>query len=252
LRALLLWRRGRERLKTLSVRSLPDRARETAATDDRRPLTLEGIGKRWPGADANVLEDVHLVVQPGSTVFVGGPNGAGKTTLLRIAAGLLLPDRGSVRLGPLHAEADRTSFQRRVGFLSAASAGLYARLTVRDHLRFWSRIALLPRGLQAQRRTRTAEAFDLMPVADRRVDRLSMGQRQRVRLAAAFLHDPDVVLLDEPANSLDETGLSLLDAEVRRVSDEGRAALWCAPVTQRELISSHRCLTLDDGQLLEP
>ena len=234
----------------MSARSLPDLAHESATTDVRQPLVLEGIGKRWPGT-GDVLEDVDLVVHPSATVFVGGANGAGKTTLLRIAAGLLLPDRGSVRLGRFGAEADRTEFQRRIGFLSASSAGLYARLTVRDHLRLWSRLALLPRAARAQHRRRTAEAFDLMPLADRRVDRLSMGQRQRVRLAGAFLHDPDVVLLDEPANSLDEAGIALLEAEVARVRAERRAALWCAPPTQRDLLASQRILTLHAGQLSE-
>jgi ABC-type multidrug transport system ATPase subunit len=221
------------------------------ATAGREPLALEAITKRWAGAAANVLDGVEFVVQPGTTVFVGGANGAGKTTLLRIAGGLLLPDRGSVRLGPLDAEADRRSFQRRVGYLSAASAGLYARLTVRDHLRLWSRLALLPRGVRARHQTRTEEAFDLVALADRRVDRLSMGQRQRVRLAGAFLHDPDVVLLDEPANSLDEMGIEILGAELRRVQADGRAAVWCAPVAQRDLLPSARCLTLDGGRLVE-
>jgi ABC-2 type transport system ATP-binding protein len=234
----------------MSVRSLPSLAHESAAIHDREPLVLEGIVKRWPGAGP-VLEDVRLVVQPGTTVFVGGANGAGKTTLLRIAAALLLPDRGSVRVGRFGAEADRTEFQRRIGFLSAASTGLYARLTVSDHLRLWSRLALLPRAERALHRRRTAEAFDLMPLADRRVDRLSMGQRQRVRLAGAFLHDPDVVLLDEPANSLDEAGIALLDAEFARVRAERRAALWCAPPTQRDLLASQRTLTLNAGRLIE-
>jgi ABC-2 type transport system ATP-binding protein len=234
----------------VSARPLPAIARRTATTD-REPLALEGITKRWAGGRRNVLDEVDLVVRPGTTVFVGGANGAGKTTLLRIAAGLLLPDRGSVRLGHLDAEADRRSFQRRIGFLSAASAGLYARLAVRDHLRLWSRLALLPRGERARHQARTAEAFDLVALADRRVDRLSMGQRQRVRLAGAFLHDPEVVLLDEPANSLDEMGLAILAAELRRVQDDGRAAVWCAPVTQRELLPAARVLTLDGGRLVE-
>jgi ABC-type multidrug transport system ATPase subunit len=213
------------------------------------PLKLEGITKRWQRTADPVLDGVDLVVEPGTAVLVEGANGAGKTTLLRIGAGLIRPDTGRVQLGPLDPDTDRTAFQRRTGFLSAASAGLYARLTVRDHLRFWSRLALLSRDDRTRCCRRVSDALDLAPLADRRVDRLSMGQRQRVRLAATFLHDPDLVLLDEPANSLDEEGLAVLASEVDLVRRRGGAALWCAPSGAPRPIAFDRRMKVDSGQL---
>jgi heme ABC exporter ATP-binding subunit CcmA len=192
-------------------------------------LLLEGITKTWPGADRPVLDDVTLALEPGTVVHLSGPNGAGKTTLLRIAAGLIRPEAGTVRLGNLDVETNRTSVHRRIGFLAAASTGLYARLTVRDHLRFWSRLALMESAERAPAYDRVLDAFELLALADRRVDRLSMGQRQRVRLAGAVLHDPSVVMLDEPMTSLDETGTALLAAEVERLRHAGRAVVLCAP-----------------------
>jgi ABC-2 type transport system ATP-binding protein len=197
-------------------------------------LSLLGISKRWPGSDRAVLEDVTLVVEPGTAIRVGGANGAGKTTLVRIAAGLIRPEAGRVRLGPLDVETNRTAFQRRIGFLSASSTGLYARLTVRDHLRLWSRLALMSRAERAAACQRVLDALGLDALADRRVDRLSMGQRQRIRLAGAFLHDPQVVMLDEPTTSLDEDGVAVLVAEVERVRRVGGAAIWCAPSGEGE------------------
>jgi ABC-type multidrug transport system ATPase subunit len=213
-------------------------------------LSLVGVSKSWPGRDRAVLDDVSLTLQAGSAVRVGGANGAGKTTLLRIAAGLIRPEAGRIRLGVLDVEDDRTAFQRCVGFLSAASAGLYARLTVRDHLRLWSRLALLEGSARAASCERVLDALGLRPLADRRVDRLSMGQRQRVRLAGAFLHDPRVVMLDEPTTSLDDEGTGLLVAEVDRVRRAGGIALWCAPTTElgTSLDFDHR-LVLRDAQL---
>jgi ABC-2 type transport system ATP-binding protein len=217
---------------------------------DRLPLVLSGVTKRWPGADGPLLDQLDLLVRPGTAVEIAAPNGTGKTTLLRIAAGLIRPQGGSVRLGPLDVERDRTEFQRRVGFLSATSAGLYARLTVRDHLRFWSRLALLPRSDALNSCARVADALALRSLAEHRVDRLSMGQRQRVRLAGAFLHEPDVVLLDEPANSLDEDGMALLAAEVERIRQRGRAALWCAPTGGRSILAPDDRLTIASGRLV--
>ena len=192
-------------------------------------LALQGIEKRWPRVAAPVLAGVDLELPAGSLAFIGGPNGAGKTTLLRIAAGLFAADSGTVRLGGLDPARDRRAFQSRVGFLAAGTSSLYARLTVAAHLRLWSRLALLPRGRARRAMVVTAERFCLEELLDRRVDRLSMGQRQRVRLAMAFLHEPDVVLLDEPLTSLDDEGERLLVDALDELTRRGGAAVWCAP-----------------------
>jgi len=197
-----------------------------------------------------VLDGIDLAVAPGTGVAIIGANGAGKTTLLRIAAGLLAPERGSVHLGDLDAQANRTAYQRRVGFLSAASAGLYARLSVRAHLRFWSRLALMGGSEREHACGRVMHALALDELADRRVDRLSMGQRQRVRLAGAFVHDPAIVLLDEPGNSLDEEGLDLLAAEAGRVLERDGAVVWCAPSGDRLPVQVDVQLRLQAGQLV--
>jgi ABC-2 type transport system ATP-binding protein len=219
---------------------------------DRPSLRLHGITKRWPGAEHPVLNDVTVVLEPGSAVHLSGSNGVGKTTLLRIATGLIRPEAGSVRLGDLDVEADRTSFHRRIGFLAAASTGLYARLTVRDHLRFWSRVALMESAERTPACERALDAFELRGLADRRVDRLSMGQRQRVRLAGAVLHDPAVVLLDEPMTSLDEDGVALLAAEVGRLRGAGVGLVLCAPSGEAEgPVRFDRRLTLREGRLVE-
>src|SRR5207245_1771342 len=138
--------------------------------------------------------------------------------LLRILAGLFLPDAGTVSLDGLDPVRQRRAYQRRLGFLAAGQGALYARLTVKGHLAYWARLALLPARDRRLAVILALGQFDLLALAANRVDRLSTGQRQRVRLAMAFLHDPDVVLLDEPSNSLDEVGLDRL----RTVIDDCR------------------------------
>jgi ABC-type multidrug transport system ATPase subunit len=190
-------------------------------------LAVHDVSKRW--GPRQVLDGARLVVPPGRVAWLGGANGVGKTTLLRIAAGLICADRGSVSLHGLDVERDRREYQRRLGFLSAGNAGLYARLTTRQNLELWAGLAMIPRALRAEAATRAIERFEAKELADRRVDRVSMGQRQRVRLAMTFLHDPDVVLLDEPHTSLDDEGLALLGGALEDLRSRGGAAVWCSP-----------------------
>ena len=192
--------------------------------------------------------DVDLSVPRGALVSISGANGTGKTTLLRIAAGLIHPDSGEVTLDGLHPERDRRAFLGRLGFLSAGDRTLYARLSARRHLDLGARLALLPAGARAAAIERALGVFALDDFADRRVDRLSMGQRQRVRLAMTFVHDPALILLDEPANSLDQEGLEVL-AIPRAVRRRGGAAVWCAPDGIPTPMASDTALRLAEGRL---
>jgi ABC-2 type transport system ATP-binding protein len=224
--------------------------RKVAVEPVRDPvLDLAGILKRWPSQEAPVLDRVDLKLDPGSAAAIAGRNGAGKTTLLRIAAGLIGAESGSVKVCGLDVERDRTEFQRRIGFLAAGNSGLYARLKVEHHLELWSRLALVPRKQRAAAIEQALVAFDLEPLCGRRVDRLSMGQRQRLRLALAFVHEPALVLLDEPATSLDEDGIALLQRALDLLKGRGGAAVVCLPSGWEQILSIDRALVLDAGRL---
>jgi ABC-2 type transport system ATP-binding protein len=210
-------------------------------------LVMLSLHKTW--GDLKVLDDVELVLDAGTTTWIGGANGVGKTTLLRIAAGLICPDEGVVDLDGLHPRLDRARYQARVGFLSAGDRGLYARLNVRQHLELWARLSLLSRASRCATIERTIEQLELQELVDSRLDRLSMGQRQRVRIAMAFLHEPDLVLLDEPLSSLDERSAGLLRACLSDVARRGGAALWVSPTPPEEAVFD-RLLWLEGGRLV--
>jgi heme ABC exporter ATP-binding subunit CcmA len=210
-------------------------------------LSLRGVSKRW--GDLQVLDDVDLEVRRGERAWIGGRNGAGKTTLLRIAAGVILPDAGDVELDGLHSERDRRAFYSRLGFLAAGNTALYARLSVYDNLAFWAGIAFIPRRRRAETVRATIARFGLEELAKRRTDRLSMGQRQRVRLAGAFLHGPSVVLLDEPETSLDDEGLALVADTLDDHVSRGGAALICSPTRKRLGVPVDRGFVIDSGQV---
>jgi ABC-2 type transport system ATP-binding protein len=214
-------------------------------------LSLRAIAKRWRKDRPPVLDGVSLDVAPGTVVAVTGRNGAGKTTLLRIAAGLILADDGQVQLAGLDPQADRSAYQRRLGFLSAGNSGLYGRLRVEHHLRLWAGLAYVPPSNRSTAFARMGEAFALDELWGQRVDRLSMGQRQRVRLALAFLHHPELVLLDEPRTSLDAENAARVAAAVAEVSARGGAAVVCAPAPEDLGLPCDRHLEVCDGRLEE-
>jgi ABC-2 type transport system ATP-binding protein len=212
-------------------------------------LELEHLHHRWKGPKPPVLDDVSLTLEAGEVTWIGGRNGVGKTTLLRLAAGILLPQRGSVRIGPLTPSAKGGRYQRQIGFLSAGDRGLQARMRVRQQLDYWARLAYVPRKRRAGLVADSLKRFGLMELAQHRVDRLSMGQRQRIRLAMAFLHEPSVLLLDEPRNSLDDDGYKLLRDQIEWASARGAAVLWCSPRGEDRVLACDVGYTLEDGRL---
>lgn len=214
-------------------------------------LLLEGVSKRWGRQGPVALAGCQLRVGAGECVWIGGRNGVGKTTLLRIAAGLFHADAGTVSAFGLDPVRDRRAYQSRVSLLSAGNTGVYARLTPRQHLELQGRLALLAPSARSAASERALGRFEIGEFADRRMDRLSLGQRQRLRLALALLADPGMVLLDEPATSLDAEGRTILGAALRDVSERGGAVLWCSPDLQPdEMAWPHRKLLLDRGQLV--
>lgn len=214
-------------------------------------MAFTGVTRHWGRGRSRwaVLHDVDLAIGAGTAVQVQGDNGAGKTTLLRIGAAILEPDAGTVTVDGFSSAGNWREYHRRIGFLSAGDRGLYARFSVRGHLRYAARIALMARDERADAVDWALEHFALADLARRRADRLSQGQRQRLRLALTFVHRPRMLLLDEPRNSLDRDGLEMLAAAVAEVLDAGGAALWCSPVGEEQPVAFHRRYEIRAGTL---
>jgi ABC-2 type transport system ATP-binding protein len=214
------------------------------------PLRLCGLSKRWRKDLPLVLDDLDLTLAPGTTTWVGGRNGVGKTTMLRVASGLIEPDSGRAEVWGVAPAENRVRYQRLVSFLPAGDRGLYARLTVRRQLEFWARIAMVPRERFRETVEHAVATFDLEELAERRVDRMSMGQRQRLRIAMTFLPSPEVVLLDEPLTSLDSEGAVLIQTAVAEVLARDGAVLWCSPSGEHLDMSFDSHWMLERGRLV--
>lgn len=227
----------------------PARTPVLTPVTDAPLLKLDSVSKTW--GQKVVLDDVTLALQPRTLTWLAGANGVGKTTLLRVAAGLLGPDGGGVSLDGLHPLRDRRAYHRRLGFLSAGDRGIYARLKVEHHLQLCARLALVPDSAVRPAIERISEMAELDELLPMRADRISMGQRQRVRLAMTFLHSPDVVLLDEPLNSLDDAGVDVLRRCIEEVLARSGVVLWCSPGHDADVASFDRRVWLDQGKLVE-
>jgi ABC-2 type transport system ATP-binding protein len=163
---------------------------------DILPVEVRGLVKRFAGATA--LDGASFEVRPGEVLGLLGPNGAGKTTTLHILLGIVRPTAGSVRLFGHDAHDGSKAALRRVGFASP-EALMDWRLTVEENLRVYAALYAAPRAAVA----RTVEALGLGDLARSRFGDLSLGQQTRAGLARALLHDPDLLVLDEPTSSLD-------------------------------------------------
>jgi ABC-type multidrug transport system ATPase subunit len=144
---------------------------------------------------------------------------------------------------------ERREYHRQLGFLSAGDRGLYNRLTVQRHLEYWAALAFMPRRERKPAIESALVKFGLEDLANRRCDRMSQGQRQRVRLAMTMLHSPRLVLLDEPRNSLDDEGMAFLVQGVREVVARGGTVLWCSPTGEEQPIDFDCRYMLEDGRV---
>ena len=189
------------------------------ASEPAAPPALEAVGLRRAFGPRRAVDGVDLALHPGECLALFGPNGAGKTTLLRMLAGLLSPTGGEARIDGRPIARDPT-VRARVGLISH-HAMLYAALTAIENVTFAARLYGLPDPAGAAR-----TALERMRVADRAdtpVRRLSRGLQQRVSIARAMVHDPRVVLLDEPFTGLDDAGARALSDALTTLKAGGAA-----------------------------
>ena len=179
------------------------------------PLELAGLRRRYGRTVA--LDGLSFTVEPGRIFGFLGPNGAGKTTAMRIVMGIEPPDEGAVRWGGrLLTHADRLAF----GYLPE-QRGLYPKMRVRDQLAYLARLHGLSAGQAAAACDRWLRRLGIGVKAYERVEALSHGNQQRVQLAAALVHDPQVLVLDEPFSGLDPLGIKDMAEVLRELAHAG-------------------------------
>ena len=187
------------------------------------PVELDGLEKAFGARRA--VDGLTLEVAAGEIYGLLGPNGAGKTTALRMIAGLLVPTGGTVRVMGHDVARETDAAKARLGFLTG-STGLYARLTAREVLIFFGRVQGMTPDVLERRIDEVGRQLAIERLLDRRCEGLSTGEKQRVSVARAVLHDPPVLVLDEPTNGLDVLASRFLRVLVQSERARGKAVIF--------------------------
>jgi sodium transport system ATP-binding protein len=191
-------------------------------------IAIHNLSKHYDGANgANVkaVDGVTFTCPDGQITGLLGPNGAGKTTTLRIIAGVIRPRTGTVVVDGHDVTRDPRRVRAALG-VQADMGGVYPRLTAREQLRYYARFYGL-RGRELERKVdAVVEELQMADIADRRAEGFSRGQRQKIALGRALVHDPRNVILDEPTNGLDVMAVRHTRDTIRRMRDQGRCVLF--------------------------
>ncbi len=204
-------------------------------------IDLSGVAKRFGRTEA--VRDLDLQVPSGSLCGFLGPNGAGKSTTIRMIMSIIRPDAGRLRV----LDGDALDHKDRIGYLPE-ERGVYRKMRVGDYLRYIGRL----KGVESARLPKiiadALERIELPGVARKRCEELSKGMQQKVQFLAAIIHDPELIILDEPFSGLDPVNAMLLNDLIRELHDQGRTILFSTHVLHQAERMCDRIVMIDRGR----
>ena len=210
-------------------------------------IEVRNLAKRFGAVTA--VEDVSFTAADGVVTGLLGPNGAGKTTTLRMLTALIEPDRGVALIDGVSVQENALEARRRIGVLPDAR-GLYPRLTAREHVEYAGELHGIPRPVLRARIESLIDLLDMRAIADRRADGFSHGERVKVALARALVHEPRNVLLDEPTNGLDVLSTRAVRELIRRLREQGKCVLFSSHIMQEVSALCDRIVIIARGRVL--
>ncbi len=193
------------------------------------------------------VDSVSFTARPGEIFGLLGANGAGKTTTLRMLATILTPTSGTATIDGCDIVKDSQKVRERLGYLTG-SAGLYERLTARQALCYFAELYGIGETARNRRISELTEILDLSEFIDRRCDKLSTGQKQRVSIARSVLHDPPVLFFDEPTSGLDVMAARTVVRFIRSCRDAGKTVLFSTHIMSEVEALCDRIAVIHDGR----
>lgn len=228
-------------------------------------VQLESVAKSFPESfdlaawlryrtavpQRQVLRDISLSVAPGEVLGLLGANGAGKTTLLKLIAAIMLPTSGCVRVGGVDTQRRPMQARRLIGFAPTDHRSFYYRLTAMQNLQYFGAMSGIGPAQLRSKIDAAVQAVDLTEDLNRKFSAYSSGMRHRLTLARALLHDPPLLLLDEPTHALDPTHASQIRRLIReRLAHSGKTIVVCTNVIEEAWQLCDRVAVLRDGRIV--
>ena len=210
-------------------------------------IRVQDLHKRF--GQVKAVNGVSFTAEDGAVTGLLGPNGAGKTTTLRMLYALMRPDSGTIEVDGIDAVADPQRAQTQLGVLPDMS-GLYPRLTAREHIEYYGQLHGLSGATLQARTQELLQTLDMGSIADRQTQGFSHGERTKVALARALVHNPRNVLLDEPTNGLDVMSTRAVRDIIRRLRADGRCVLFSSHVMQEVSALCNSIIVIAHGRIV--
>jgi sodium transport system ATP-binding protein len=210
-------------------------------------IEAQGLCKRFGAIDA--ARDVSFTARDGQITGLLGPNGAGKSTCLRMLYGVVTPDRGAARIDGIDLRGETSAARARLGVLPHA-VGLYGNLTARENIAYFGALHGVGAEEITQRTAALVESLDMHAFIERRAKGFSQGQRLKVALARALVHQPGNLVLDEPTNGLDVMAIRNVRQILLGLKAEGHCILFSSHVIQEVVALSDRVVIIGRGRVL--
>ena len=221
-------------------------------------IRVQGLTKEFndPNGVFRALDNVSFDVRPGEIFGLLGPNGAGKTTCLRILSTVLKPTRGLAEVAGINVMHDAEGVRRNIGFMSC-NTGIYDRMTAREMVEYFGRLYGIPEDRLQDRIEDIFETLQMNDIRDRLGSKMSTGMRQKVSIARTIVHDPPVIIFDEPSSGLDVLVARNVLQTVEALKDQGKCIIFSTHIMREveklcdRIAVIHRGRILDHGTLPE-
>ena len=209
-------------------------------------IVVDGLQKSF--GEVKAVRDVSFRARDGRVTGLLGPNGAGKSTTLRVLYTVMKPDAGEATIDGIDVVADPVRARSRIGTLPHG-AGLYPHLTARENIAYYAKLYDMPAATIGERVQTVIDQLDIADFADRKTKGFSQGQRTKVALARALVHNPQNVILDEPSNGLDVMATRSLRGLIRQLRDTGTCVLFSSHVMQEVAALCDEIVIISSGQV---
>lgn len=199
--------------------------------------------------EKRVLKDINLQIFPGEVIGYIGPNGAGKSTTVKILCGLITDYEGEVTVKGFDVKGQTLEVKSRIGYVPEL-AELYDVLTPMEYLKFSGALYGMDEEICEERINRMMAAFDLSTNINQRMDSFSKGMRQKVLLASGLMHNPDIIILDEPLSGLDANSVIIIKELISRLAKDGKTIFYCSHMMDVVEKVSNRIVLIDEGRMV--